>query len=115
MTYNVRSELRIDLMAADGSTAFEVFPNFRLSTAPNCTLHVNQGHGTAGDREGLSSDNGFRFSTYDNDTSITCAKRYHGGWWYSYCTNANLNGEYLTPDTSAATGIFIRILDKMVQ
>ncbi|XP_052219467.1 angiopoietin-related protein 7-like isoform X2 [Dreissena polymorpha] len=48
MTYNAKSELRIDLIAADGSTAYEVFPNFRLSSAPNFTLHIDTGHGTAG-------------------------------------------------------------------
>lgn len=37
------------------------------------------------------------FSTYDNDNDAqesNCGLEFHGGWWYSSCHWANLNGEY---------------------
>ncbi|XP_052237124.1 angiopoietin-related protein 2-like isoform X2 [Dreissena polymorpha] len=102
MTSNVQTELRIDLMAANGSTAYEVFPNFRLSAASDYRLHVDRGRGTAGDSEGLSYNNGYRFVTYDrDDTSSKCTSLDRGGWWYTKCAYANLNGEYTTPGTKS--------------
>ena len=52
-----------------------------------------------------SSNNGMRFSTKDKDVDIfggDCADLYHGGWWYSNCARANLNGEYVTPGTQSS-------------
>ncbi|KAH3876310.1 ficolin-1-like [Dreissena polymorpha] len=98
MTFNVQSELRIDLMAADGTMAYEVFPNFNLSASPSYTLHADSGHGTAGDS--LQDSRGYPFSTYDREVNgFLCAKHDHGGWWYNGCTYANLNGQYQTPGT----------------
>ncbi|XP_064651233.1 angiopoietin-2-like [Lineus longissimus] len=37
---------------------------------------------------------GVGFSTKDRDTNEACVKRYRGGWWYSNCYQANLNGVY---------------------
>lgn len=42
------SQLRIDMTAANGTTAYTVFGNFSLGPAPNYTLHIGQGIGTAG-------------------------------------------------------------------
>ncbi|XP_052236739.1 fibrinogen alpha-2 chain-like [Dreissena polymorpha] len=106
MTSKAQTELRVDLMAADGSTEYEVFPNFRLLTAPDYMLHVNEGNETAGDgRYGLFYHNGNSFSTYDHDDDHDCAIKCHGGWWYHDCAFVNLNGRYVTPgtvDTSCA-------------
>ncbi|XP_052224100.1 microfibril-associated glycoprotein 4-like [Dreissena polymorpha] len=100
LTSTAQSELRIDLMAADRSTAYEVFPNFRLSASPNYTLHVDKGHGTAGDSRGFSFSNGRVFSTLDHEKSVDCSRYlYEAGWWYSTCAWAYLNGKYFLPGT----------------
>ena len=52
--------------------------------------------------------NSRRFSTYDRDqdnVGSNCAKAFKGGWWYSGCYDANLNGRYLTGGVSDRTGI----------
>ncbi|KAJ8964127.1 hypothetical protein NQ317_018148 [Molorchus minor] len=41
--------------------------------------------------------NMMEFSTFDNDRDISnthCASNYEGGWWFSHCQHANLNGRY---------------------
>ena len=42
--------------------------------------------------------NGLSFSAYDNDqdlSTVNCAQKFKGAWWYAYCHYANLNGLYL--------------------
>ncbi|XP_052260739.1 uncharacterized protein LOC127864888 [Dreissena polymorpha] len=108
MTSKGQLELRIDLMAANGTMVYEVFPNFNVSLSPNYTMNAGSGHGTAGDA--LWGVRGKPFSTYDKDnTSLGCAKRNHGGWWYGGGASANLNGLYQTPGTDISydsTGIY---------
>ncbi|KAH3748372.1 uncharacterized protein LOC127847030 [Dreissena polymorpha] len=103
MTSNANSELRIDLIAADGSTAYEVFPNFRLSASPNYTLHIDQSNGTANGNLGLFYSNGASFLTYDNDPG-GCADQFHGAWWYHMCSWSNLNGKYYAPGSNHDDG-----------
>ena len=42
--------------------------------------------------------NGSKFTTFDTDNDecvdVNCAVTNHGGWWYKYCTNIRLNGNY---------------------
>ncbi|XP_060576204.1 angiopoietin-related protein 2-like [Ruditapes philippinarum] len=95
-----KTELRLDLTAADGTSVYETFQNFKLGEMPYYTLHIDTGVGTAGDGFGLSYHNGRKFSTFDMDrdgVGINCAIEDHGGWWYNFCAHANLNGEYVTP------------------
>ncbi|KAH3776361.1 hypothetical protein DPMN_177784 [Dreissena polymorpha] len=92
-------------MAANGSTAYEVFQNFTLSAAPYYKLQINQGKGSAGDSgNGLSFHQGYSFSTFDNDDAHSCSKKNHGAWWYHQCSHVNLNGRYVTPGTVSPGG-----------
>ncbi|XP_060561522.1 microfibril-associated glycoprotein 4-like [Ruditapes philippinarum] len=97
-----KTELRLDLTAADGTSVYETFQNFSIGENPYYTLHIDEGVGTAGDSRGLSYHNGSHFSTFDmnrDGSFIDCAIDDHGGWWHSDCTYVNLNGEYVTPGT----------------
>ncbi len=53
--------------------------------------------GTAGNS--LAANIGSKFSTHDVDNddwrTVNCAVDGHGAWWYRWCTQSNLNGEYL--------------------
>ena len=58
----------------------------------------------------MGGHSGYRFSTKDRDQDANpagnCATSYKGGWWYSYCHRANLNGLYLGgPHESYANGV----------
>ena len=61
----------------------------------NYKIRVSGYSGTAGDA--MKRDNGYEFSTNDRDNDIykdSCAKLYHGAWWYTDCHATNLNGHY---------------------
>ena len=54
----------------------------------------------------MAGHRGQNFSTYDHGSSDYCAVSYKGGWWYSDCHAANLNGLYLNgPHESYVNGI----------
>lgn len=58
-------------------------------------LTVSGYSGNASDA--LDYQNNMEFSTVDNDRDISnthCASNYEGGWWFSHCQHANLNGRY---------------------
>ncbi|XP_053388744.1 CUB and sushi domain-containing protein 1-like [Mercenaria mercenaria] len=105
MSLQGKTELRIDLSAADGSTAFEIFQNFYL-VAGNRHIRIDKGTGTAGDSgKGLSYNYNLPFSTRDRDLGGgNCAAKCHGAWWYKTCSYVNLNGRYLTPGTRIING-----------
>lgn len=47
--------------------------------------------------DALDYQNGMQFSAIDEDRDISnthCAANYEGGWWFSHCQHANLNGRY---------------------
>ncbi|XP_017054300.1 protein scabrous [Drosophila ficusphila] len=58
-------------------------------------LHIAGYSGNASDA--LNYQQGMQFSAIDDDRDISqthCAANYEGGWWFSHCQHANLNGRY---------------------
>lgn len=90
------TSLRIDLLDIYGERWRAEYEEFYVE--PERTgyrLHVAGYTGNATD--GLSYQNGMAFSAKDRDMDISkadCAGNYHGGWWFSHCQHANLNGKY---------------------
>lgn len=108
---SIRWGLRVDLWDHEGGTAFAEYRDFRLANKKQAyKLTVGPYRGNAGDAiHGGSSDqdqSGFGFSTVDRDNDgcspcifgdiaeMECASSKGGGWWYSRCGSASLNGDY---------------------
>ncbi|KAM9705281.1 fibrinogen-like protein 1 isoform 2-T2 [Menidia menidia] len=103
--------LRVDLWDHAGGTAFAEYKNFRLGDEKTAfKLQVGEYRGNAGDairgaHPGLDQ-NGFGFSTFDRDNDgcnpclfgdiaqKNCAFSEGGGWWFSKCGSASLNGDW---------------------
>ncbi|KAM4711825.1 angiopoietin-related protein 5-like isoform 2-T2 [Anableps anableps] len=103
--------LRVDLWDHEGGTAFAEYKNFRLEDEKKAfKLRVGKYSGNAGDAirgtyKGIDQ-NGFGFSTMDRDNDgcspcifgdiarSHCAFLEGGGWWFSKCGSANLNGDW---------------------
>ncbi|XP_028306444.1 fibrinogen-like protein 1 isoform X2 [Gouania willdenowi] len=101
--------LRVDLWDHEGNTAYAQYRNFRLGD-PTTAYKLNVGFysGNAGDaiRDGSQDQNGYGFSTVDRDNDgcspcifgdiaeEQCTFSEGGGWWYSKCGSASLNGDY---------------------
>lgn len=90
------TSLRIDMLDIYGQHWRAEYNSFRIESKENgYRLDVYGYSGNATDA--LSYQNGMAFSAKDRDmdTSTThCARNYHGGWWFSRCQHANLNGKY---------------------
>ncbi|XP_045177084.2 ryncolin-1-like [Mercenaria mercenaria] len=91
-------KLRVDLIDENGIKGFAQYSSFSIGDETSkFTLHVSGHSGSASDSL-LAIHNGMMFSTFDQDndihTSINCADRYGGGWWYANCHHSNLNGYY---------------------
>ena len=60
----------------------------------------------------MSYHNNRPFLTKDRDndkwSSVDCAEARQGAFWYEYCANANLNGEYLRNGMHRITGVWWR-------
>ena len=101
-------KLKIILEDFANATRYATYRNFHIAEEAHLyRLFVTGYSGTAGD--GMHSEDGMAFSTYDKDNDITasnCAVSYAGAWWYSKCHSSNLNGKYLSgAHTSYADGI----------
>ncbi|KAF7651446.1 hypothetical protein LDENG_00111160 [Lucifuga dentata] len=103
--------MRVDLWDHEGGTAFAEYSNFRLGNEKSAfKLHVGKYRGNAGDAiRGVYmgiDQNGFGFSTIDKDNDgcspcifgdiaqEACTFSEGGGWWYSRCGSASLNGDW---------------------
>ena len=107
MTQSGNWQLRIDMEAFDGDTAYAVYDSFSVGNAStNYQLTIGAYSGTAGDS--LAWHNNMAFSTKDrdndNNSGHSCANVYKGAWWYNECYHSNLNGLYLGPTGNNATG-----------
>lgn len=100
LTYKGRYELRVDL-TYNNTDYYAHYKNFSIyGEAEHYKLQVYGYSGTAGDSLGLH--NNYSFSTKDRDNDISpkssCAKAYHGAWWYEKCHSSNLNGKWGSTD-----------------
>ncbi|XP_076248236.1 protein scabrous [Calliopsis andreniformis] len=90
------TRLRIDLLDIYGERWRAEYDWFTVgSEETGYRLHVDGYTGNATDA--FSYQNGMAFSAKDRDMDAStthCAANYHGGWWFSRCQHANLNGKY---------------------
>ncbi|XP_044762095.1 protein scabrous isoform X1 [Coccinella septempunctata] len=90
------SRLQINMKDIYGKYWQANYDDFKVLDYSNgFKLIVNKYHGNASDA--LDYQNNMEFSTVDNDRDISnthCASNYEGGWWFSHCQHANLNGRY---------------------
>ncbi|XP_055761906.1 angiopoietin-4-like isoform X2 [Salvelinus fontinalis] len=108
----LNSTMRVNLWDFEGGTAFAEYSNFRLGTEKESyKLNVGAYKGNAGDairgKYASIDQNGFGFSTTDKDNDgcspcilfgdiavDKCSFLDGGGWWYSRCGSASLNGDW---------------------
>ncbi|KAE8595616.1 hypothetical protein XENTR_v10015814 [Xenopus tropicalis] len=94
-------EMRVDLKDFDNIHYYAKYSSFRvLPESDNYTLII--GPYVAGNAGDSMYANNSQFTTKDRDNDMyaaNCADVGRGGWWYTICFNANLNGFYhLIPD-----------------
>ena len=63
--------------------------------------------GSAGDSLSYHRDRPWSTPDQDNDklSGASCAKYFHGAWWYSKCSRSNLNGRYHRHGSSYTPGV----------
>ncbi|XP_011635096.1 protein scabrous-like [Pogonomyrmex barbatus] len=90
------SRLRIDLTDTYGVHWRADYEHFTVdSEETGYRLHVSGYSGNATDALSYQDDMAFSAKDRDMDISTTdCAANYRGGWWFSHCQHANLNGRY---------------------
>ena len=105
-------ELRIDLEDFNGNKAYAKYSTFNVGDASTkYKLLVSGYSGTAGDSMAYQNGHAFTTKDRDNDTwSKNCATTYKGGWWYSDCHHANLNGLYLGSSSSSSAGALLPVI-----
>ncbi|KAL9964441.1 hypothetical protein ACROYT_G028085 [Oculina patagonica] len=91
-----RNKIRVDLEDTKGKTAYADYDMFAVaSERAKYQLSLGTYSGTAGDSFAFQRGGPFSTKDQDNDPdSRHCAVTFKGGWWYTTCRNANLNGLY---------------------
>lgn len=90
------TELKIVMQDIYDNTWYAQYKNFYISSRDDgYRLHIKGYSGNASDA--LDYQNAMQFSAIDVDRDISnthCAANCEGGWWFSHCQHANLNGRY---------------------
>ncbi|XP_062543689.1 protein scabrous [Armigeres subalbatus] len=90
------SRLRIVMQDIYDNTWFADYDAFRIASREDgFRLELAGYNGNASDA--FEYQNHMQFSAIDVDRDISnthCAGNYEGGWWFSHCQHANLNGRY---------------------
>ncbi|XP_030387404.1 protein scabrous [Scaptodrosophila lebanonensis] len=96
LTLNNCTQLRVHMQDIYDNIWVADYANFYISSrADGYRLHIGDYSGNASDA--LNYQQGMQFSAIDDDRDISqthCAANYEGGWWFSHCQHANLNGRY---------------------
>ncbi|XP_034107079.1 protein scabrous [Drosophila albomicans] len=96
LTLNNCTQLRIHMQDIYDNNWVAEYKHFYISSRDDgYRLHIGQYSGNASDA--LNYQQGMQFSAIDDDRDISqthCAANYEGGWWFSHCQHANLNGRY---------------------
>ena len=91
-------ELRIEIGNGTTPSIVWTYQLFQVGgAATDYSLTIGEGQGVGHSHDSMAIHNSRPFSTSDNDNdawSNNCAATYGGGWWYSACHHANLNGPY---------------------
>nr|AHY19013.1 FREP2 [Argopecten irradians] len=100
--------LRVELEDFENETRYANYNIFSIGDPKDGYRAFITGYkGDAGDD--MIQCSGYRFTSKDKDfdgSSKNCATLYHGAWWYGNCHSSNLNGDYLSGQTSSyATGV----------
>ncbi|XP_031348512.1 protein scabrous [Photinus pyralis] len=90
------TKLMVNMKDIYGKYWQATYDDFRVADfSGGFRMSVDRYKGNASDA--LDYQNKMEFSTIDNDRDISnthCASNYEGGWWFSHCQHANLNGRY---------------------
>ena len=96
-----KCEMRIELKV-NGTKYFAKYSTFAIaSETENFRLQLSGYSGDAGDAMLYDKNPDWNignmpFSTkdqdHDNYLGYSCAREYHGAWWYNHCMTSNLNG-----------------------
>ncbi|XP_061175560.1 fibroleukin-like [Saccostrea echinata] len=93
----------VGITTTNGASLYEHYPQFSISNeADGYRLYLSgAASGTLGDSmrgSGAMNLNGWRFSTpdrdYDDWPTGSCSSHFKGGWWFNWCSNSFLNGQY---------------------
>ncbi|KAH8258446.1 hypothetical protein KR038_011593, partial [Drosophila bunnanda] len=90
------SRLQVQMQDIYDNVWVAEYARFYISSrADGYRLQIGAYKGNASDA--LNYQQGMQFSAIDDDRDISqthCAANYEGGWWFSHCQHANLNGRY---------------------
>uniref|UniRef100_I3KSG4 Microfibril associated protein 4 n=1 Tax=Oreochromis niloticus TaxID=8128 RepID=I3KSG4_ORENI len=97
LTQRKRYKLMVNMEDFDGNKVFAHYSSFSIDgESGGYKLNVS-GFTDGGAGDGLSYQNGQKFTTFDKDQDSwpgNCAKSFQGAFWYNNCHHANPNGAY---------------------